>query len=248
MGIGAPKRYSIFDFSSLFHLRNQQGEPYVLIGGQAVNYWAERYRTSQPELEELLPFTSTDIDFKGTREDVLSIASAVGRKPIFPPRVQMTALAGSIPIKIGNTDSSIEVVRGIPGVPVTRFVPVEVDFSGQQIRVIDPIALVESKLELLFCVRQNDRQDIRHLKIAILCVRGFLRETLELIERGEANPAGWLGAVNRIRKAAISKRGKRAAKEHDISWSFLPHAEIAIAKNDKIVRFRELQLVQWAAP
>ena len=41
------------------------GQPYLLIGGQAVNYWAERYLAAEPQLETLRPFTSEDIDFKG---------------------------------------------------------------------------------------------------------------------------------------------------------------------------------------
>jgi hypothetical protein len=199
----------------------------------------------EPELETLVPFTSADIDFMGTRADVHLIANSLGQKPIFPPRVQMTALAGTIPIKIGGSDSFIEVVRRIPGVPDTHLVPVEADFKGERMRVIDPIALVESKLEMAFKIPQQGRQDIRHLKIAIICVRGFLRETLRLIDRAEADPAGWIGAVNRIRKAATSKRGKRAANEYGVEWSFLPRAEIASAKNEKIARFRELQLIGW---
>ena len=59
--------------------------PYILIGGQAVNYWAERYLTTEPELEGLKPFTSADIDFKGTQADVeriarqLSLNAKIGR-------------------------------------------------------------------------------------------------------------------------------------------------------------------------
>ena len=41
------------------------GQPYLLIGGQAVNYWAERYLATEPQLKSLQPFTSEDIDFKG---------------------------------------------------------------------------------------------------------------------------------------------------------------------------------------
>lgn len=42
-------RFSLREFSEVFKLRNSAGRPYVLIGGQAVNYWAERYLKSEPE-------------------------------------------------------------------------------------------------------------------------------------------------------------------------------------------------------
>jgi len=61
-------RISLREFSEVFKLRSAAGRPYVLIGGQAVNYWAERYLKSEPELERLLPFTSEDIDFKWERQ------------------------------------------------------------------------------------------------------------------------------------------------------------------------------------
>ena len=50
-------RFSLREFSEVFKLRNAAGRPYVLIGGQAVNYWAERYLKSEPELERLLTRT-----------------------------------------------------------------------------------------------------------------------------------------------------------------------------------------------
>lgn len=42
----------------------------MLAGGQAVNYWVERYFQIEVELKDLQPFTSEDIDFKGGKEDV----------------------------------------------------------------------------------------------------------------------------------------------------------------------------------
>ena len=245
MALSEPDRFSVYDFSKVFALRNKEGNPYVLIGGQAVNYWAETYCHVETRLQELVPFTSVDIDFKGTREDVQSIAEELGRKAFFPGTVEMTALAGTIPIKLGDLDSAIEVVRIVPGVSDAELMVVESELRGNRIRVMDPISVAASKLELSYLASQEKRQDLKQLKIAILCVRGFLRGTLEVIERGEADPAGWLGAVNRMRKLATSKHGRKAAKEHGVDWAFLPREEIAAAKNEKIVRFREMQLPRW---
>jgi hypothetical protein len=97
--------------------------PIFLIGGQAVNYWAERYLAAEPELKSLQPFTSQDIDFKGNRDDVQRIARQLESSPNYPPKVAMTALAGIIPIQIGNQKSVIEVVRQIPGVSSTAQTP-----------------------------------------------------------------------------------------------------------------------------
>ena len=36
-------QFNLAAFAEVLSLRNKQGEPYVLIGGQAVNFWAERF-------------------------------------------------------------------------------------------------------------------------------------------------------------------------------------------------------------
>jgi hypothetical protein len=42
------------------------GQELVLVGGQAVNFWAESYVARSPELQREAPFTSKDIDFCGS--------------------------------------------------------------------------------------------------------------------------------------------------------------------------------------
>ena len=81
-------------------LRNAEGKPYVIIGGQAVGYWAETYLDQEPGLAQWLPFASKDIDFQGDRDDVLRIAKVLGVRAQLPGSRDMTALAGIIPLKI----------------------------------------------------------------------------------------------------------------------------------------------------
>src|SRR3954466_15416205 len=91
--VGIVVGFSLRQFSEVFKIRDADGKPYVLIGGQAINYWAERYLSTEPELEKLQPFTSQDIDFKGRRADVGRIAQQLNLEPGYPPRVAMTALS-----------------------------------------------------------------------------------------------------------------------------------------------------------
>src|SRR6185312_2865888 len=99
--MGINDRFSLQQFSEVFKVRNSDGQPYILVGGQAVNYWAERYFQTEPELKYLQPFTSEDIDFKGGKDDVERIAKQLGLVPNYPSKVAMTALAGAIPFQIG---------------------------------------------------------------------------------------------------------------------------------------------------
>jgi hypothetical protein len=72
--MGVTVGVSLQQFSEVLKIRDAAGQPYLLIGGQAVNYWAEHYLSADPQLEKLRPFTSEDIDFKGGSADVRHIA------------------------------------------------------------------------------------------------------------------------------------------------------------------------------
>jgi hypothetical protein len=238
-------RFSLQQFSEIFQVRNPDGRPYVLIVGQAVNYWAERYLASEPELCALRPFTSEDIDFKGNRDDVRRIAAQLNLTPVFPHKVMLTALAGAIPFRIGNLKSNIEVVRSVPGVAagaVDAFA-IQAEWNRRQIRVLDPVSLLVGKLELALKMPQEKRQDVAHLKILVVCVRGFLRELLREVERGNIPARGWLGAANRLLKLAGSTQGRKAVRKFGIDWKqMLPLTEIAKSRHEKIARFFGKQL------
>jgi hypothetical protein len=248
MGLTVTVRFSLAQFSEVFRIRDAAGRPYVLIGGQAVNYWAERYLPTEPALQKLLPFTSEDIDFKGNREDVQRIADQLAQLPVYPPKVALTALAGAVPFRIGGVKSNIEIVRRVPGVSATAIdsLAIEAECSGRQIRVLDPISLLAGKLELTLTIAQTNRRDAEHVRILIHSVRGFLRELLAGVHSGDLPVKGWLGAVNRILKLAKSAHGRKVAKRLDLDWQeALPRPEIAKSTQVKIVAFREQQLSRW---
>ena len=236
--------FSLRQFSEVFRIRDGDGQPYVLIGGQAVNYWAERYLSAEAELKKLQPFTSQDIDFKGDRTDVERIAQQLNLSPNYPPKVSMTALSGFIPFQIGDLKSSIEIVRRIPGISDHIDTPaIQAVWNEKTIRVLDPISLLACKLELATTVQQRDRQDVVHLKILLPCVRAFLDELLRQVEVDELPARDWLKIVNQVLKLTTGHRAQRIASKHRINWpNILPLAGIAKSQNEKIARFREKQL------
>jgi len=236
--------FSLRQFSEVFKIRDADGQPYVLIGGQAVNYWAEGYISSEAELEKLQPFTSQDIDFKGNRTDVERIAQQLNLNANYPPKVAMTALSGFIPFQIGDQKSSIEIVRRIPGISNHIDTPaIQAVWNGKTIRILDPISLLASKLELAATVQQRDRQDVVHLKILLPCVRAFLDELLRQVDLGRLPAKDWLKIVNQVLKLTTNQRAQKIASKHRINWQdILPLPGIAKSQNEKIARFREKQL------
>jgi hypothetical protein len=236
--MGLKVGFSLQQFSEVLNIRDETGRSYLLIGGQAVNYWAERYLAVEPQLESLRPFTSEDIDFKGGNADVQRIARQLELTPGYP--------AGVIPLQIGGLKSNIEVVRRIPGVSGSvDALAVQTEWNGKTIRVLDPISLLASKLELVASVSQEHRRDVPHLKMLLPCVRAFLGEFLQQVERNEIPAKHWLGAANQALKLTTDHRARKIADKHQINWrEILPLNAIAKSQNEKIKRFREQQLEQ----
>jgi hypothetical protein len=92
-------RFALEDFGQILTQRDCEGRPYLMIGGQAVYFWASRYAREDLSLEQWRPFTSKDIDFQGSREDVLRIAKELGTRAQLPGSREMTALAGIVHIR-----------------------------------------------------------------------------------------------------------------------------------------------------
>jgi len=243
--MGVAVGFSLQQFSEVLKIRNAEGQPYVLVGGQAVNYWAEHYLHADPQLEKLKPFTSEDIDFKGGVDDVQRIARQLALAPAYPPKVQMTALAGFIPFQIGDLKSAIEIIRRIPGISAAATPAIQAEWDGKTIRVLDPISLLACKLELAATVSQEKRQDVAHLKILVPCVRAFLNELLQQVEIARLPAKEWLKVANQVLKLTTNHRARKIADKHQINWpEILPLTAIAKSQDEKIRRFQEQQLEQ----
>ena len=245
-----PARFSLPEFASAFEIRNAEGKPHIIIGGQAVNYWAETYLSAEPGLAAFLPFVSKDIDFIGGLDDVRGAARTLGLPTMLPHPKMRTAFAGAVIFRIGGEQANIEFVRNMPGVTATEINrwAVSSEQVGKAIRVVDPVSLLACKLHLALKVDQTHRRDTDHVRILIFCTRAFLRETLLGAGAGNLPVRGWLGAVERVLKLADSKLGKRAARLLELDWNHaLPLAEIRTCKLKPVVQFHEVRLAQWRA-
>ncbi len=250
MGHAHPMRFSLRHFTEVFNVRNEQGAPPLLIGGQAVNYWAELYSAEEPGLAKWRPFTSEDIDFQGSREDVRLIALQLGLAPVFPRPVEMTALAGMIPFKRGDLKSQIEVVSSVPGVPAKLLeeTALEVTWENYRIRVIDPISLLCAKAHLALKVPQKGRRDADHVAIMVLCVRAFLRGALSKVADHSLPAHNWLAAVERVLTLSDSTTGAKTARRFGTDWTeVLPFKEIGISTAPRIISFQERRVPRWKA-
>lgn len=241
-------KFELGQFHSLFTTIAQSNDSFVLIGGQAVNYWAERYLPVEPELKKHAPFTSSDIDFLGTREEVARLGELIGRRPAYPSWHALTMLAGIIPCKLAQGETSIEVVRAVPRSTAeeVRGTSIKAEHGGFRLEVINPIALLRSKADLARTVDQTNRQDVHHLRIMLLCVRAFLREVLAKVQSGELSPREWLNLVKDLLAFTESDLGQNVARQYGIDWTaVLPKLREQQTVSPSIRTFYEKRVPVW---
>ena len=214
-------RFTLEQYEAVLAIRDAEGRPLLLIGGQAVYFWASRYAGQEPDLERWRPFTSKDIDFQGGHDDVVRAARSLGVAAKLPHPREMTALAGIIPYTIDGEATNIEFLRRFPGVKPHDAIRLaaEYEISGYHLRILDPVSLLSNKLYLALKVEQAERRDVDHLRIMLICVRAFLREALRGAESGLLPARGWLGAVERVLKLGESTLGKRASRALAVDWT-----------------------------
>lgn len=225
----------------------------MVVGGQAVSIWADRYLASEPELRQYLPFTSKDLDLLGDYLDLDHLAKATGFRKESAPRKLLIPSAGYLEIpRAGARPIKVEVLKRIHGVTTAeaKATALVVEQEGVRYRVLHPVILLKAKLEATIDLPQAkpglERQDLRHLRIMLVCVRGFLRELIAAVEAGKLPGRDCVNLLEETMAFATSTSGIKARKKHGIDWrTALPIASLGEVTNAKLRNFRDKRLPRW---
>jgi hypothetical protein len=153
--------------------------PVVLIGGQALNFWCERYSDEAAELHALRPFTSKDIDFFGDRSAVQRAAKKLGAKLYLPSIDDHTPNSGKIVITDQHgIEREIDFLSTVMGLEDRDIRDNAAPVPDVGLQVLNPILCLESRahniigLPLYYDTPQGHRQ----MAASIVCARQFIRE------------------------------------------------------------------------
>lgn len=154
----------------------------VLIGGQAVNFWAERYRDIEPALQEG-PFTSKDVDFQAESFEVDWVAKALHVEAVKPAQESATEQTGKIlfPLSTGGTCELDFLRRSIPNLEkevLETAVPVPLEDGSATFWVMHPLPCMLSRAYNV--VRLGEKYNTEHgraqLRASVVCLRHFVLE------------------------------------------------------------------------
>jgi hypothetical protein len=195
---------------------------FVLIGGQAVYYWAEKLLRVETGEDIPLP-TSRDIDFLGDSEAVLRCAKLLEGKPMLFPK-PVDPIAGTVSYMNAEGQArTIDFLKRAHGLSVDDIretaLPVDVDSpSGEPstIWIMHPERIMESRLANLSLPGKDSELALNQLRVAIACARQFMVEVV-LRDEDRSDRADIAMAHNeRVAKAAKAAGGLRAFHEFGI--------------------------------
>lgn len=213
------------------------GEYPIIVGGQAVNIWALVYLPRlRSDLASLAPFVSKDLDLYGSRQILEGLAEKYGvtvkwSPPRFPGIGQMV-----IPFEHKSlTVELLSHVKGLRGNEAAN--AVNLTIQNVELRVLDPIHCLKAKVANAADLPQDDRQDVKHVQIMILCVREFVRDLLARISNSESERVvvNCLESMKAISDSTVS-RIIRAKWDIDVAASFPVH-DLLHCPSEKIQNF-----------
>ena len=225
----------------------------VVVGGQAVYFWAYYFSARQPTLLRGAPPTSKDLDLCGNRETVLRAAELLGGEPLLPEIDHVTPNAGIVRFRDAEGHERVlDVITspyGLTKRDVTRGA-VHARYQPPRSRavyfwVMNPVHCMQSRVHNVIGLYQRGRHSLRQLRVSIPCTREFLRSLLDSEEVGIAQRRRCVMAWNqRIYRFARSDRDAQALyRELGID----PFAAV-LADDDRLSeRFRRDGYPRWKA-
>ena len=219
-----PQR-SASDFSEII----SSAELPLVVGGQAVNLWAEIYSSFIPDLEAFEPFVSKDADIFGSRELAQALSQQSGWECKFIESKDSIVVAVLSKTPTPGSTFTVEVLREVNGLSDDDLALSQIieRSDGSRVRIPSPLVLLRAKLYNLASLTLNERpQDRKHVRMLAHIVPAYMREIGEGVRKGDLSPEVLAGALQYARTLQRTGFAKDMAKTQGLSLSSLIPLEI----------------------
>lgn len=223
----------------------------LIVGGQAVNLWAEIYVSTQAGLQEFEPFTSKDADVYGDRALAEILHQRTGWSCQFfdEPRQPGVALLTKSEAS-GTAPLRVEVLRAVYGVNVDDLNRNQVRQirPGELYRIPAPFVLLKAKLANVAHLSVEKRpQDLKHARMLIPISHAYLLELHAAVGRPDMSERNFLGAIAYATDVIRSPDARTVAERHGLDLAAIFPRSLAASPHEKIRRFAEHQLPRLVA-
>ncbi len=216
----------------------------ILVGGHATNLWSQHFLLrGNKELTAFMPFTSKDLDLVGTGELLQRLFVILkGELKMSEPRSPVVGrIRCSGPHGRPWVIEVLHTVHGLGPADLRRTVDVEVD--GIAARTLLPHIMLKAKLANAATIPQDGRQDVKHARMMLICVRGFIEEVLQGVREGALVERAAVNLFGEIFEVVGSPVAGQAANLWDLDLhSIWPLEMLRDPATPKIARWAEHRL------
>lgn len=158
----------------------------LLVGGQALAFWADHYQVRRPP--DLESGVTADADFIGDSELARRLGKQLGWTTWLPALDDATPQTGKVTRRLKNgTVKQVDFLSGVVGLTtkdlIRRAVEIEVPDAGM-LRIIHPIDVLDSRIQNLHALpEKRNKVGIAQAALAIDVARACIRQTIT--ETGE---------------------------------------------------------------
>jgi len=171
----------------------------VLVGGQALAFWADHYDVPRPET--LKAAVSADVDFIAGSALARKLADVLGWKSWIPTLDDATEQSGKVTHRMPDRSvKQVDFLFAVAGLTTTDVVHRAIDMKVPDVgalRVMHPIDVLDSRIQnLLLIPQKRTPAGIAQAQLAVAVVEAFIRA--EIHARGEKHALKLLERVAAI--------------------------------------------------
>jgi hypothetical protein len=217
------------------------GEVPTLVGGHAVNLWSEYFLAcGVSALAAYVPFTSKDLDLVGApgllerihRSHPGKLSRSAPRSPVIGRLDLKREQGGILRVEV------LHVVNGLSPADLSRTMELRV---GEMVaRVLLPHIVLKAKLENALTIDQAGRNDVKHVRMMILCVHAFIREFIGNVLGGRLTERALVNLLNEVHEVVTSGHASKAAEQWDFDLAGVwPMEQLTALDAPKVARWLE---------
>lgn len=160
-----------------------------IIGGQALNIWAERYYAKADELAYYGPYTSKDIDYFGQAAAARKLAELIDGIVLIPGPNDHTPESAKVQATIDGHLVEIDFLTHVLGVPDDRLQKSAADLVFQiqtpagiaelKVPIMHPFHCLRSRIANVIELKRSDDVAKRQLEAAPIILREYISEMLD---------------------------------------------------------------------
>lgn len=198
------------------------------------------FRTGSEGSGRLHAFTSKDLDLIGPAGLLERLhATHKGKLTLSDPR---SPVLGRLDIVRENGSLlRIEVLHGVKGLntgDLSR--TMELRIEGISARVLMPHLILKAKIENAETISQKGRNDVKHVRMMILCARSFIEEFAGYVDAGQASSRALVNLLGEVMKIVSSRHAMKSVELRSFEFKEVwPLGVLRGLKDEKISRWLE---------